>query len=328
MTMHGVAFVGGEYLPLAEAKISVMTHAFNYGTGTFEGIRGYWNAAEEQIYLFRMREHFERLHNSARVLAIDLPYSVDELGAICLEILRRSGFREDVYIRPIAYKSGLGIGVSMTGVPDSFIMYGQPMGNYIEIDKGIRCCVSSWRRTGDNAIPPRAKVTGSYINSALAKHEALVNGYDEAIMLTEAGNVCEGSAENIFVIKNRTLLTPPVSDGVLEGITRATLMEIAHAELGVPSLERTIQRTELYTADEVFLCGTGAQVSPVVEIDKRPIGSGAIGPLTLALQQAYFDAVRGVNRAYSAWLRPVYDRPATPAVREPSLAGADGHQTS
>ncbi len=319
--MQGVAFVGGEYVPLADAKISVMTHAFNYGTGTFEGIRGYWNAAEEQLYVFRARDHFERLHNSARILAIELPYGVDDLVTILLEVLRRSGFRSDVYVRPLAYKAGLGIGVSMTGVPSSFVMYAQPMGNYIDVDAGISCCVSSWRRNGDNAMPPRAKITGSYLNSALAKHEALVDGYDEAILLTEAGNVCEGSAENIFLIKNRTLLTPPVSDGVLEGITRATLMEIAQAGLGVPTLERTIQRTELYSADEVFLCGTGAQISPVTSIDRRPVGAGEIGPLTRALQHAYFDVVRGNNRAYAAWLQPVYERATTDAA--PRLPDAD-----
>ena len=321
MDMQGVAFLGGEYVPLADAKISIMTHAFNYGTGTFEGIRGYWSAAEEQLYVFRMREHFERLHNSARILAISLPYSVDELETITLEILRRSGFRGDTYIRPIAYKSGLGIGVSMTGVSDDFMMYCQPMGNYIDIDRGIRCCLSSWRRNSDNAIPPRAKVTGAYVNAALAKHEAVVNGYDEAIMLAENGNASEGSAENLFIIKNRTLITPAVTDSVLEGITRATLIEIARTELGVPAVERTVQRTELYTADEVFLCGTGAQVSPVVEIDKRPIGPGGVGPLTVALQQAYFDVVRGVNRAYSAWLRPVYTQGAEPTRPEPVETG-------
>jgi len=322
--MKGTAFFGGEYVPLAEAKISVMTHAFNYGTGTFEGIRAYWNAAEEQLYVFRMREHFERLHNSARILAIDLPHSVDELNEIGLHILRRSGFQQDVYIRPIAYKSGLGIGVSMTGVDDDFLMYCQPMGNYIDVDNGIRCCVSSWRRTSDNAIPPRAKVTGSYVNAALAKHEALVNGSDEAIMLAENGSASEGSAENLFIIKGRTLYTPTVSDNVLEGITRATLIEIARTELGVPTVERAVQRTELYTADEVFLCGTGAQVSPVVEIDKRCIGSGKVGPLTLALQRAYFDVVRGVNRAYAAWLQPVYTSPSR--ENEPQRARVEEHQ--
>ena len=321
MDMQGVAFLGGEYIPLADAKISIMTHAFNYGTGTFEGIRGYWSAAKEQLYVFRMREHYERLHNSARILAISLPYSVDELETITLEILRRSGFRGDTYIRPIAYKSGLGIGVSMTGVSDDFMMYCQPMGNYIDIDRGIRCCLSSWRRNSDNAIPPRAKVTGAYVNAALAKHEAVVNGYDEAIMLAENGNVSEGSAENLFIIKNRTLITPAVTDSVLEGITRATLIEVARTELGVPTVERTVQRTELYTADEVFLCGTGAQVSPVVEIDKGSFGSGWVGPLTFALQQAYFDVVRGVNRAYSAWLRPVYTQGAEPTQLEPAETG-------
>ncbi len=304
--LQGIAFCGGEYIPLADAKISIMTHAFNYGTGTFEGIRAYWNAAEEQLYVFRMREHFERLRNSARILAIDLPYSVDELTTMALEVLRRSGFREDVYLRPIAYKSGLGIGVNMTGVADDFLLYCQPMGNYIDVDSGIRCCISSWRRSSDNAIPPRAKVTGAYVNAALAKHEAVVNGYDEAIMLAENGVASEGSAENLFIIRNRTLVTPTVSDSVLEGITRATLIEIAATELGMPTIERQVQRTELYTADEVFLCGTGAQVSPVISIDKRPIGAGAVGPLTLALQQAYFDVVRGVNRAYGAWLQAVY----------------------
>jgi len=321
MDMQGVAYLGGEFVPLADAKISIMTHAFNYGTGTFEGIRGYWNAAEEQMYVFRLREHFERLHNSARILAINLAFGVDELEDICIQILRRSGFRGDTYIRPIAYKSGLGIGVSMTGVADDFLMYCQPMGNYIDIERGIRCRISSWRRSSDNAIPPRAKVTGAYVNAALAKHEAVVDGYDEAIMLAENGNVSEGSAENLFIIKNRTLITPAVTDSVLEGITRATLIEIARTELGVPTVERTVQRTELYTADEVFLCGTGAQVSPVIEIDKRPVGSGGVGPLTLALQRAYFDVVRGINRAYSAWLHPVYAREGEATRPEPAGTG-------
>jgi branched-chain amino acid aminotransferase len=213
-----------------------------------------------------------------------------------------------VYIRPLAYKSGLGVGVSMTGLPDGLLIYCQPMGNYIDVEQGIRCCVSSWRRASDNAIPPRAKISGAYANAALAKHEALSNGYDEAILLNEVGAVTEGSAENLFIVKHGVLFTPPASDNVLEGITRATLMDLARAELGVSSVERTIQRTELYTADEVFLCGTGAQISPVVEIDRRPMDAGQIGPITRALQGIYFDVVRGVNRAYAGWLQPVYER--------------------
>jgi branched-chain amino acid aminotransferase len=306
MEPQGVAFIDGAYAPLAEAKVSVMTHAFNYGTGVFEGIRAYWSAADEQLFIFRAREHFERMHRSARIMAIDLPHGVDDLCHICAEVIRRSAVRQDVYVRPIAYKCGLGVGVSMTGVADGLLMFCLPMGNYIDVEKGIRCCVSAWRRAGDNAIPPRAKICGAYANAALAKHEALTNGYDEAIMLNEAGNVAEGSAENLFMVKDGVLITPPASDNVLEGITRATLMELAHAELRVPSVERTIQRSELYTADEVFLCGTGAQVSPVAEIDRRPIGAGQIGPITRTLQAAYFDVVRGANPAYASWLQPVY----------------------
>ncbi len=276
MEPTGVAFISGEYVQLAEANVNVMTHSFNYGTGVFEGIRGYWNAAEEQVYLFRVREHYERLHESARIMGIVVPYSVDELCRISLEVVRRSMLRQDLYLRPIAYKSGLGIGVGMTGVSDGFVLFATPMGNYLDTEHGLRCCVSSWRRAGDNAVPPRAKVTGGYANAAIAKHEAQVNGYDEAIMLTDSGVVAEGSAENLFMVRRGALITPPITDNVLEGITRATLMELARIELHLPVLDRTVQRTELYTADELFLCGTGAQVSPVIEVDRRPVGAGTM----------------------------------------------------
>ncbi|HVA92048.1 MAG TPA: branched-chain amino acid transaminase [Chloroflexota bacterium] len=307
MEPTGVAFISGEYIPLAEANVNVMTHSFNYGTGVFEGIRGYWNAAEEQVYLFRVREHYERLHESARIMGIVVPYSVDELCRVSLEVVRRSMLRQDLYLRPIAYKSGLGIGVGMTGVSDGFVLFATPMGNYLDTEHGLRCCVSSWRRAGDNAIPPRAKVTGGYANAALAKHEAQVNGYDEAIMLTDSGVVAEGSAENLFMVRRGALITPPITDNVLEGITRATLMELARTELHNPVVERTVQRTELYTADELFLCGTGAQILPVIEVDRRPVGAGAIGPLTAALQSRYFDLVRGVSRDHAPWRLAVYE---------------------
>ena len=306
-----IAFLEGQYIPLKDAKISIMTHAFNYGTGTFEGIRGYWSDENHQLYLFRLREHMERIHNSAKVLAIDLKYSVDEIIDITLQVVRRSNFHQDVYVRPLAYKSGLGIGVSMRGVPDDFLLYAQPMGNYIEIENGLHCCISSWRRNGDNAIPPRAKVTGAYVNAALAKHEALSNGFDEAIMLSESGYASEGSAENLFVVNGGKLVSPSVSDSILEGITRGSIMEIAQKQLGISTLERTIQRTELYTADEIFLCGTGAQVSPVTKIDGRPIGSGGVGPITAQLQSMYFDIVKGRNAAFKNWLHPVYEASVT-----------------
>jgi branched-chain amino acid aminotransferase len=302
-----IAFFRDRYMPVAEANLNVMTHALNYGTGVFEGIRGYWNAAEEQIYLFRAHDHYERLHESARIMAIALPYGVEELCRMSLEVVRRSAFRQDVYLRPIAYKSGLGVGVGMTDVAADFLLFAVPMGNYINGEYGVRCCVSSWRRTGDNAVPPRAKVTGGYANAALAKHEAQVNGYDEAIMLTEGGTVAEGSAENFFMVRRGALVTPPISDGVLEGITRATLIELAQTELDIPVVERTIQRTELYTADELLLCGTGAQILPVIEVDRRPVGAGLVGPVTEALRSRYFDLVRGVSRDHAPWRLAVYE---------------------
>ena len=307
MEPTGVAFLDGEFVPLAGARVNIMTHALNYGTGVFEGIRGYWNAAAEQVFLFRVREHFQRLHESARIMAIALPYDVEELCRIALEVVRRSALRQDLYLRPIAYKSGLGIGVGMTGVPDGFLLFATPMGNYVDTERGLRCCVSSWRRTSDNAIPPRAKITGGYTNAALAKHEAHTNGYDEAIMLAENGVVAEGSAENLFMVRRGALITPPITDNVLEGITRATLMELARDELGIPVVERTVQRTELYTADELLLCGTGAQVTAVVEVDRRPVGSGSVGPVTAALQSRYFDLVRGVSRDHAEWRLAVYE---------------------
>jgi branched-chain amino acid aminotransferase len=300
------AFFQGRFVPISEAKISVRTHAFNYGTGVFEGIRGYWNAAEEQLYLFRMREHYERLRLSCRMLRIELRYSVDELCDITTELVARNGYREDVYVRPLAYKSQEVIGVRLHDLEDDLCIYTAPFGPYLEIEKGIRVCVSSWRRIADTMIPPQAKVTGLYVNSALAKTEANEAGFDEAIMLTQEGTVSEGSAENIFLVKDGVLITPAPSEHILIGITRATIIEIAREELGIPTIERHIGRAELYLADECFLCGTGAQISPVVEIDRRPVGNGEIGPVTRRLQELYFDIVRGRNPKYAHWCRAVY----------------------
>jgi branched-chain amino acid aminotransferase len=300
------AFFQGRFVPVSEAKISVMTHAFNYGTGVFEGIRGYWNAAEEQLYLFRMREHYERLHLSCRMLRIELRYTVDELCDITTELVARNGYREDVYVRPLAYKSQEIIGVRLHNLADDLCIYTAPFGPYLEIEKGIRVCVSSWRRIADTMIPPQAKVTGLYVNSALAKTEANEAGFDEAIMLTQEGTVSEGSAENIFLVKDGVLITPAPSEHILIGITRATIIQVAREELGIPTIERHIGRAELYLADECFLCGTGAQISPVVEIDRRPVGRGEIGPITRRLQELYFEIVRGQNAKYAHWCRAVY----------------------
>lgn len=300
------AFFRGEFVPLRDANINVMTHGFNYGTAVFEGIRAYWNADEEQLFALELIPHYERIRASARLLMMEVRQSPEELADITLELLRRDGLREDVYLRPIIYKSSETIGVRLHNLDADITIFGLPFGQYIDTEGGIRAQVSSWRRTDDNAIPARGKITGAYVNGALAKSEAQLNGFDEAIVLTSDGHVSEGSAENLFIVKNGTLITPPVTDNILEGITRRRLIEIARDDHGVPVVERSIDRTELYTADEVFLCGTGAQISPVIEIDRRPVGTGRPGSVTKNLSRTYFDAVRGRLPAYRDWLTPVY----------------------
>ena len=300
------AFFRGEFVPLREANINVMTHGFNYGTGVFEGIRAYWNADEEQLFALELLAHYERIRNSARLLMMDVKQSAQELADITVELLRRDGLREDVYIRPIVYKSSETIGVRLHNLDSEITIFGVPFGQYIDTEGGVRAQVSSWRRTDDNAVPARGKITGAYVNSALAKSEAQLNGYDEAIVLTADGHVSEGSAENIFLIKDRTLVTPAATDNILEGITRRRLIEIARTRLELPVVERSVDRTELYAADEIFLCGTGAQISPVIEVDRRAVGSGRPGTITRELSRIYFDAVRGKVPEYREWLTPVY----------------------
>jgi branched-chain amino acid aminotransferase len=299
------AFFDGEFVPLRDAKVSVLTHAFNYGTGVFEGIRAYWNAERGQLYGLHLLEHYRRLHRSCRIMKLDLPYSPERLVEITLELLRRSGYREDCYVRPLVYKSSELIGVRLHDLESAFTVFAVPFGTYIDIDRGISCGVSSWRRVDDNAIPARSKITGSYVNAALAKTEAQEAGYDEAIVLTNDGHVSEGSAENLFMVRGGTLITPPVSDNILEGIVRGSIMRIA-GDLGIPLLERSIDRTELYIADELFLCGTGAQLSPVTSVDHRKVGDGTPGPITQRLSRVYFDAVRANSDRYKEWVTPVY----------------------
>ena len=298
------AFLKGQILPLAEAKIGIMTHAFNYGTAVFEGIRANWNPDEEQIFLFRPREHFQRLRQSAHILMMELRYSDDELIAITSQLVAKTGFREDLYVRPMVYKSQEVLGVRLHDVQDDLLIYVSPFGAYLDIDKGIRCCTSSWRRADDTSIPVRAKVTGVYVNSALAKTEAHQRGYDEAVLLNQDGHVSEGSGENIFVVHNGRLYTPPSADNILVGITRATVIELAQKELGIETTETTIDRSELYIADEVFMTGTAAHVTPVLEIDERKVGGGNIGPLTAELQRLYFQAVQGRLPKYRHWVVP------------------------
>jgi branched-chain amino acid aminotransferase len=299
-------FMNGEFLPAERGVISVRTHAFAYGTSCFEGIRGYWNEREKQIYLFRAREHYERLLRSCQILQISLPYTTDQLVELSAELIRRNEQHQDVYLRPVAYKTDEIIGVRLHGLKDDLIITAEPQGDYIDLS-GLRCGVSSWRRVDDNAIPARAKISGAYVNSALAKSEAMQNGLDEAIMLTNEGHVSEGSAENIFLVINGELVTPAPSENILLGITRDTVMELARRELGMITRERQIDRTELYGADEIFMCGTGAQIAPVIEVDHRPIGQGKVGQISSALQKAYFDVVRGNRPEYrEQWCAPVF----------------------
>ncbi|MDQ6918116.1 MAG: branched-chain amino acid transaminase [Candidatus Dormibacteraeota bacterium] len=299
-------FFNGEFRRYHDARIGLMTHALHYGTGVFEGIRAYWNAPKNQLFLLQAPEHFNRLRRSGNIMKMTLPHSTEELVNLTIELLRRNEYKADTYVRPLLYKSSEVIGVRLAGIAESFLIYTAPMGNYVDVDDGIRCMVSSWRRVSDQSLPARGKITGAYANSALAKAEAEENGFDEAIVLTTDGHVSEGSAENIFMYKDGVFVTPPVTDDILEGVTRKLLMGLIESELGKKVVERCIDRTELYTCDELFMCGTGAQVSPVVEVDRRPVGEGGIGELTGELQSIYFGAVRGDNPKYSEWCLAVY----------------------
>ena len=306
--MPKYAFFGGEFVPIEKAKVSIMTHAFNYGTGCFEGIRAYWNEEEEQLFIFRMREHYERFHRSCGILHIELPYSVEQLGEITGELLRKEDARTDTYIRPLAYKATEGIGVRLHDLEDEFALFALPFGKYIEKEEGANVCVSSWSRISDNAVPARAKITGAYVNSALSKTEAMLNGFDEAIVLTSDGHVSEGSAENLFIVRNGVLITPPVTEDILEGITRATMIQVAREKLDLETVERKIDRTELYVAEEAFFCGTGVQVAAIATIDHRPVGTGKLGPIVKGLRDLYFDIVRGKVEDYRDWCTPVYSK--------------------
>ena len=302
--MPSYAYFHKQFVPLSEANLGVMTNFFHYGTGVFEGIRGNWNSDKQQLYLFCLKEHYERLHNGCRVLKIDLPYTVDELCQITVELVEKCGFEEDIYIRPLAYKSSESLGVRLHDLECDFLAFAFPWGPYLDIDKA-RCCVSSWRFPNE---VPRAKLTGLYVTNALAKTEAIDNGFDEAIMLTPDGYVAEGSGENIFLVIDGKLVTPASYDGILIGITRNTVIKLAEAELGIKITERHVDRVELYTAQECFLTGTAAHITPVAEIDGRKIADGEIGEITKKLQKIYSDVIRGNNPKYLSWCTPAYKK--------------------
>ena len=302
-----VAYFEGDFVPLRDARVNIMTHAFMYGTAVFEGIRGYWNAEQGVLYGLKFREHMERIRRNAGMLLMrDLP-AVDELVAIVQETVRRNGFREDVYIRPCFYKSSRAVGVRLHNLDHQLTVLTLPFGNYIDTESGVRLMTSTWRRNADDALPARGKIVGGYVNMAFQKSEAELNGFDEALVLTHDGSASEASAANMFIVRDGVAITPPVTDDILEGITRMAVIELAGV-LGVPVEARTIDRSEVYIADEMFLCGTGVQMSPVVEVDHRPIGSGAIGPITRQLLDGYFAAVRGRDPRFAHWLTPIPSR--------------------
>ena len=304
--MTEYVYMNGEYIEADKAVIPVRTHAFLYGTSVFEGIRAYYNKKERQLYAFRMREHFDRLLASAKVMWMNSPYNIEEYIKITKNLLKKNKYKTDAYIRPTLYKSSIKVGPTLTDNEDSVLIFSTPFGDYFDSKRGLKLCVSSWRRTSDNAIPPRAKVSGAYANSALIKTDAHESGFDDAVVLSENGQVTEGSAMNIFIVKDGTLITTGVTDDILVGVTRNTVIELAD-ELGFNVVERAIDRTELYNADEVFCCGTGAQIVPVESIDNRVIGDGNTGEITKLISSLYNDVVRGNVEKFKDWCTPIYD---------------------
>ncbi len=299
-----IAYFEGDWVALRDAKVSIMTHAFMYGTATFEGIRGYWNAEQGKLNVLFVREHMERIRNSAKMLLMENLPSVDELVSIVTETVRRNDFREDCYIRPSFYKSTRAIGVRLHHLDHELYVIATPFGNYIDIEKGVRVMSSSWRRNADEALPARGKIVGGYVNMAFQKSEAELNGFDEALVMTSDGHASEGSAANLFVVREGTVLTPPVSDDILEGVTRKAILTLAR-DIGIPTEVRSIDRSELYVCDEMFLVGTGVQVSPVIEIDHRAVGTGSVGSITRLISERYFAAVRGRMPEYRHWLTEI-----------------------
>ncbi len=301
----GWAYHDGAFKPLADAHVSIATHALNYGTGIFEGIRAYWNPEQEQLFVFRLRDHFRRMEDSCRILRIALPGDADELSELVTELLRRNQVRADAYVRPLAYKAARSIKVALTELRSGFGMFTFPLGAYLPTS-GLAAKTASWRRISDDAIPARGKITGAYVNTALAVDEAHEANAEEAIFLTRDGHVSEGGSSNLFMVRGGELITPPVSDDILEGITRDSLMRLAREELGLVVHERTIDRTELFIADELFFCGTGAQVAPCVSVDGRRVGDGSIGPLSRALGDLYSAIARGDDERHAEWRTAVY----------------------
>lgn len=300
-----IVYFNGKFVAESESRVPLLTHSLQYGTGVFEGIRAHFDQATEEMLLFRALDHFERMSYNVKFLNLTLPLPAEELVRIAAELVRLNDFRTDAYVRPMAFKSGTRVGVTLPP-QDAFAMVAVPMGDYLETSRGLHCGVSSWRRLQDNSIPCRAKICGAYVNSALAAQEARDRGFDEAILLNEAGHVAEGSAMNVFLVRGGRLITPDPSSGILEGVTRDTIITLARELLDVVTDVRAVDRSELYVADEMFLCGTAARIAPVTRIDGRSVGDGSPGELTRELQRRYDSAVRGKLAEFRSWVEPVY----------------------
>jgi branched-chain amino acid aminotransferase len=306
MKLPGHAFFGGRIVPYADARVGVLTHALNYGTGVFAGLRGYWNPDEQELFLFRPADHFRRFLDSGRLLGMSLPYSVEELVGHLIALLRTELYREDVYARPLAFYADETIGVRLHDLVPQVSIVAFPYGGYVDNEEGVHATISSWRRVDDNMIPARGKIAGSYVNSGFAKTDAVRAGFDEAIVLNQDGHVSEGSAANFFLIRQGVAATPPTTDNVLEGVTRRTVIQLLRDELGLTVVERSIDRTEIYLAEEAFFCGTGIQLAAITRVDHRPIGSGRMGRATADLRKLYFEVVRGRQAEYRHWCTPVF----------------------
>ena len=308
MTVPNYAYFRGKIVPYSEAKVGVMTHALNYGTAVFGGVRGYWNEAEEELFVFRPLDHYKRFINSGKLMLMDYGRTAEELTQITIELLQTEGNRQDVYIRPLMYYADEIIGVKLHDLKTEMTMFSVPFGKYVANDAGAHVTISSWRRVDDNAIPARGKIAGAYVNTAFVKTDAMRSGFDEALVLNQDGHISEGSAENFFMIRDSKLVTPPTTDNILEGITRRTIIEFAQNELNLEVGERHIDRTEVYLADEMFLTGTAAAVTAITKVDHRPVGDGKMGIISTKLRQLYDDAVRGKLKKYRHWNQAVYEK--------------------
>jgi branched-chain amino acid aminotransferase len=311
VTMPNFAVFKGRVVPYSDAKVGVLTHTLNYGTGIFGGLRGYWNDEEKQLFVFRPVDHYKRFLESAKLMLMELPYSEEDIVKLTFDLLRAENFHADCYIRPLCIFNDEIIGVRLHNLHAELSIVAIPFGQYVENEEGSHVTVSSWRRVDDNMIPARGKIAGSYVNSAFIKTDAQRSGFDEAIVLNQDGHIAEGSAENFFIVRKGVVCTPPITDNILEGITRRTVIMLLRDELGVEVVERSIDRTEIYLADEAFFCGTGVQVAAITAVDHRSIGSGQLGPVTKELRRVYFDVVRGSVPKYRHFCAPVYQATET-----------------